>query len=733
MAATAKDAQASDNRPLSETSTSAFPSFLSQDPFPGLNQDGRPSTSGTTASSDFGDTDFASARERQSNIASTTGPVGEPGLPPSRPTSMSASADGSQRGAPRAALSPPSSRRGLAAFAARSSGGLRSSGDATSLKSSRAGSAISKSHVPSLAAQGFFKPMSSQKLQAQRGPRPASSIAQKVTRRPSEESMQRHRYSNASVNTLRDGPQPALDEDAPPLPISRGTAFTSDGTLHGVQGPGSVVSNNSTVPLQARQPSTHDLKVDTNAQRKSNNSLRQPPKSPGSRSLRASLGIPSRRASKLDQERRVSPAHEKLHSDPSSPNDTEDKLPLPAMHAGTHAAHGKNYEYFAGNLIFCLSGRLLNSRARPLNVATFVLTTLPAALFFAFSAPWLWHHVSPAMPILFAYFFYVTMSSFLHAALSDPGILPRNLHPHPADPEAERDPLTVGPPTTDWIMVKTYPSSRSPVNQAGAEEAGSQPGGTTAMEVPTKYCKSCNIWRPPRAHHCRVCDACIETQDHHCVWLNNCVGRRNYRFFFAYVGFATLTTILLLAFSLTHVGLYGKRHGISFSASLRGRTEERIAFAMFLYSLLAVPYPSSLFIYHCFLMSRGETTREYLNSHKFLPKDRHRPFTQSSWWKNWVAVLGRPRPPTYMRFRKRWREGDMRLGFAAPKRERQRELKGRYSVGSGEQEEKQDVEMERLPPQSQGLIGSPKRSLARGLGAANGGGAGGVGVNSTPR
>ncbi|KAK5717101.1 Eukaryotic peptide chain release factor GTP-binding subunit [Elasticomyces elasticus] len=716
---------AKDDRPLSNSSALPTASFLDSDPFPS-HADGRPISAGTTTSSDWND-DFASARERQSEIPSSTGPVGEPGLPPSRPTSMNTSVDGSQR-VRSAALSPPSSRRGLASFAARSGGNLRHSGGEAGFSSdSRPTSAISRTHVPSLAAQGFFKPMSSQKLQAQRGigsgPRPSSQLAtmQKpatTASRRSEDSAQRHRYSNASVNTLRDGLPPTRDEDAPPLPTSRGTAFTSE---HGtsqhthVEPPGSVVSTGSTMPLHTLRH--NDLKVDThNQQRRSNLSLSQPEKSP--RSLRASLGLGSRRASKHDPSRRPSPQHEKLHSDPSTPNDDPHEKPLPTIAANpTHGA-GKNYEYSAANLIFFCSGRLLNSKAKPLNLATFILTTLPAALFFAFSAPFLWHHVSPAIPIIFAYVFYITLSSFLHAAFSDPGILPRNLHPNPRNVEEERDPLALGPVTTEWVMVKTFPSKTKKVTldheQAGASE-------TTAMEVPTKYCKTCQIWRPPRAHHCRVCDACMETQDHHCVWLNNCVGRRNYRYFFAYVGFASLITVLLMAFTLTHISVYAKREGVTFGKALSGRTQERVAFAMFVYGLVALPYPGSLFGYHLFLLARGETTREYLNSHKFLPKDRHRPFSQGGWWRNWVVVLTRPRPPTYMRFKRGWREGDTRMGFEVSRKERMEGLRGRYSVGgAGRGGGEKGVEMERLPHHDgerlEGLTGN-----------------GGVGVNSTPR
>lgn len=37
-------------------------------------------------------------------------------------------------------------------------------------------------------------------------------------------------------------------------------------------------------------------------------------------------------------------------------------------------------------------------------------------------APWLWHNVSPAIPILYAYVFFVCISSFIHASVTDPGV-----------------------------------------------------------------------------------------------------------------------------------------------------------------------------------------------------------------------------------------------------------------------------------------------------------------------
>ncbi len=50
-----------------------------------------------------------------------------------------------------------------------------------------------------------------------------------------------------------------------------------------------------------------------------------------------------------------------------------------------------------------------------------------------------------------------------------------------------------------------------------------------------RYCRQCEIRRPPRAAHCYVCGVCVLEHDHHCGVIGGCVGMRSLRWFTLYL------------------------------------------------------------------------------------------------------------------------------------------------------------------------------------------------------
>jgi len=114
-----------------------------------------------------------------------------------------------------------------------------------------------------------------------------------------------------------------------------------------------------------------------------------------------------------------------------------------------------------------------------------------------------------------------------------------------------------------------------------------------------------------------------------------------------------------MAASLAQILVYMTRQQISFGEAI---AHFPVPFALVFYCLIVMSYPAPLTVYHVYLMARGETTREFLSGRKLPEKDRYRPFTLGNWMLNWVAVLCRPKPPSYYQFKKSYHQGDQRLG-----------------------------------------------------------------------
>ncbi|XP_026154087.1 probable palmitoyltransferase ZDHHC8 isoform X2 [Mastacembelus armatus] len=195
------------------------------------------------------------------------------------------------------------------------------------------------------------------------------------------------------------------------------------------------------------------------------------------------------------------------------------------------------------------------------------------SLFFVFTCPWLAVTICPAVPPCCAILFLFVLANFTMATFMDAGVLPV------ANEDEDKD---------DEFRAPLYKN----VDVKG-------------VQVRMKWCASCHFYRPPRCSHCSVCDHCVEDFDHHCPWVNNCIGRRNYRYFFFFLLSLTIHMIGVFTFGLIyilhHMDELWKLHCtvtlVVISVS-----------GLFLMPVLGLTG------FHLYLVSRGRTTNEQQTS-----------------------------------------------------------------------------------------------------------------------
>ncbi|XP_064367170.1 palmitoyltransferase ZDHHC2 isoform X3 [Dromaius novaehollandiae] len=136
---------------------------------------------------------------------------------------------------------------------------------------------------------------------------------------------------------------------------------------------------------------------------------------------------------------------------------------------------------------------------------------------------------------------------------------------------------------------------------------------TRTMSGAIRYCDRCQLVKPDRCHHCSVCDKCILKMDHHCPWVNNCVGFSNYKFFLLFLAYSLLYCIFIAATDLQYF--------IKFWTNGLPDTQAKfhIMFLFFAAAMFSVSL-SSLFGYHCWLVSKNKSTLEVFRA----PIFRHR-------------------------------------------------------------------------------------------------------------
>lgn len=270
----------------------------------------------------------------------------------------------------------------------------------------------------------------------------------------------------------------------------------------------------------------------------------------------------------------------------------------------------------------CRPCRKLSSQQIPIICAT-VLLTGTTALFFVFVCPHLAVEYTLVIPVYEAILTLIVLASFANASIKDPGIIPREL---------------LSSDQEDDFRVPLYKNV-----------------DINGITVRMKWCDTCKFYRPPRCSHCSICNNCIENFDHHCPWVDNCIGKRNYRYFFFFVFSLSIHIISVFAFSLLFV--------------LEKKDDIRVAAVpiviMVICGLAAIPVVG-LTVFHIGLVSMGRTTNEQVTG-KF--RSGHNPFDQGC-KNNCVETLCSSQYAKYIGFSESLRKEDSK-----PKQRKEKESK----------------------------------------------------------
>uniref|UniRef100_A0A3Q2YME6 Palmitoyltransferase n=1 Tax=Hippocampus comes TaxID=109280 RepID=A0A3Q2YME6_HIPCM len=287
----------------------------------------------------------------------------------------------------------------------------------------------------------------------------------------------------------------------------------------------------------------------------------------------------------------------------------------------------RKWEKLPGKNTFCCDGRVMMARQKGVFYLTLFLIIGTCALFFGFECPYLAVHLSAAIPVFAAVLFLFVMAMLLRTSFSDPGVLPRALPEEATFIEMEIEAAN-----------GNVPSGQRPPPRIRNIEINNQ-------IVKLKYCYTCKIFRPPRASHCSICDNCVDRFDHHCPWVGNCVGKRNYRYFYLFTLSLSLLTIYIFTFDIVHVVMRSVEDG--FLSALKETPGTYPFFFFVLVCFFTLWSVVGLTGFHTYLISLNQTTNEDIKG-SWSGKNRvQNPYSHKNIFKNCCEVLCGPAYPRY--------------------------------------------------------------------------------------
>ncbi|OIW07816.1 hypothetical protein TanjilG_06155, partial [Lupinus angustifolius] len=244
---------------------------------------------------------------------------------------------------------------------------------------------------------------------------------------------------------------------------------------------------------------------------------------------------------------------------------------------------------------FLFGGRLIFGPDAKSLIVTLLLIIVPVIIFSVFVGRHLLHqfplHYAGYAVLVLAVVFNIYVLILLSLTSSrDPGIIPRNLHP----PEEE---IHYESSVTVDIGGRQTPSLQFPRSKEVM---------VNGHPVKVKYCDTCMLYRPPRCSHCSICNNCVERFDHHCPWVGQCIGLRNYRYFFMFVSSATILCIYVFSFSAFYIKVLLDREGTVWNAI----KESPASVVLMVYCFISLWFVGGLTGFHLYLIATNQTTYE---------------------------------------------------------------------------------------------------------------------------
>ncbi|XP_024857912.1 palmitoyltransferase ZDHHC18b isoform X1 [Kryptolebias marmoratus] len=283
----------------------------------------------------------------------------------------------------------------------------------------------------------------------------------------------------------------------------------------------------------------------------------------------------------------------------------------------------RKWEVLPGKNRFLCDGRIMMARQSGVLPLTLGLVLVTCGLFFIFDCPFLVQHLSSCVPAVGGVLFVFVLITLLQTSFSDPGILPRATRDEAAHTETQIDSTGNSsyrpPPRTKEVVI----------NQ---------------QVVKLKYCFTCKMFRPPRTSHCSLCDNCVERFDHHCPWVGNCVGKRNYRFFYTFIVSLSFLTAFIFGCVTTHLALRAK-DGRGLVFALQESPGSAVELVICFFSVWSILGLSG---FHTYLVASNLTTNEDIKgswSGK-SGEDVTNPYSHKNICINCCSVLCAPMPPS---------------------------------------------------------------------------------------